>query len=132
MKTNKILTYAILLSLIFIGVYIPLTFGQLSEGFGVGKYPCSVETPLLNDTYKVKTTPGVTAFRSQDIYKNYPIFSSNHMGTNNIKYWRRPTNGQCSPAEMCMGIYDAVNQSIPSSPIAPSWNNNERRVNFYN
>ena len=55
------------------------------EGFdNAGKYPVSIEKPLLKGFYKEKEEPKLTTNEAADIYKNYPIFSSDSMRNNNI------------------------------------------------
>lgn len=98
------------------------------ENLTSGIYPDSVTRPLLDGVYTVKKNPQYDNSSSQDIYKNYPTFSSKHCGTNNIRYWRRPTNGQCTPAGMCMGLYDATEPTIPSPLVPPK---GTKRVNYF-
>lgn len=100
-----------------------------TEHMTSGIYPHSVTRPLLDGVYKVKKNPSYdSTSTSYDIYKNYPSFPSKHCGTNNIRYWRRPTNGRCTPAGMCMGLYDATEQNIPAPPIPPK---GTKRVNYF-
>ena len=103
---------------------------QLSykENLTSGIYPDSVTRPLLYGVYTVKKNPHYDNSSSQDIYKNYPTFPSKHCGTNNIRYWRRPTNGQCTPAGMCMGLYDTTEPTIPSPLVPPK---GTKRVNYF-
>ena len=114
------------------GVSIP--YLKVKESLIGGKYPESVDNLLLADSYKVKKNPGYDAYSgSSDIYINYPQFNAKHCGTNNIRYWRRPTNGQCSPAGFCMGLYDATTPKIPPKLTPPPIisKTGETRVNFY-
>lgn len=113
---------------------IPFLKKELNETFVPGLYPSSVDNPLLVDSYKVKKKPGVDPYSgAAQIWKNYPQFPADHIGTNNIKYWRRPTNGRCTPADMCNGIYEPTEQNIPSPPIPPPVipQPGESRINFY-
>ena len=102
------------------------------EGFiSSGEYPCAVENPLLVGAYKVKKNPGYNnEVNSEDINVNYPSFSSKHFGTNNIKYWSRPTNGLCTPPGFCMSLYADTEQEIPKVPSGPTWDKTPR-VNYY-
>jgi hypothetical protein len=101
------------------------------EGMQAGSYPMAVDTPLLHGWYKTNPDPRVDSFGAEQIHVNYPVFSARHCGTNNIRYWRRPTNGQCTPPGLCMGLYEATEQEIPGAPEAPSWDNPAIRVNYY-
>ena len=127
-----IVTVGLVLLLVSYGVIIPLLEvpdGIEQESFSSpGIYPSAVDNPLLADSYNVKTNPGYDNNGASNIYVNYPRFPAKHCGTNNIKYWRRPTNGLCSPPGMCMGLYDATEPTIPTPPAAP---NGEPRVNYY-
>lgn len=126
---NKISLIILVAMIVFV---IPALLGasRLNEAFSPGKYPCSVIQLPLSDVYKGKSDFGYTNNNSKDIYLNKPVFHAKHCGTNNIRYWRRPTNGLCSPAGMCEGLYDTTEPSIPSRPIPPEWSEIPR-VNFY-
>ena len=124
----------LVLLIVCLGIIIPVTSigdGVDKEGFAIlspGMYPKSVVVPILSDTYNVKQNPGYDNMSSSDIYVNYPQFPAKHCGTNNIRYWRRPTNGQCTPPGMCMGLYDATEPKITGSPAPPQ---GIPRVNYY-
>jgi hypothetical protein len=124
----------IVLLIVTLGVIIPIVRigdGVNQEGFitlSPGMYPKSLDDPILSDTYKVKKDPGYDKMSSSDIFVNYPQFPAKHCGTNNIRYWRRPTNGLCSPPGFCMGLYDATEPKITPPPDAP---NGTPRVNYY-
>ena len=131
-KAKNMYIVALFMVVLITGVSIP--YIKVKESLTGGKYPESVNNPLLADSYKVKKNPGYDAYSgASDIYINYPQFKTKHCGTNNIKYWRRPTNGQCTPAGFCMGLYDATEQKIPAKlnppPIIPKIG--ETRVNFF-
>ena len=61
---------------------------------------------------------------------DYPVFSASSGGTNHLRYWRRPTNGKCSRADMCGGLYMDTEQKIPAAPVAPKWGEGIR-VNYF-
>lgn len=105
---------------------------DVNEGFeNFGKYPVNVDKPLLYDSYKLSKDPKVGEVGAADIYVNYPIFPATWSGTNNLKYWRRPTNGQCTPADLCAGLYEATPQDKPYISRPSSWEDPAIRVNFY-
>ena len=121
---------SLIMIFVILGVVLPFITCN-KEGMQAGAYPQTLNNPLLADSYKVKQNPGYDWYSSStDIYVNYPRFSAKHCGTNNIRYWRRPTNGQCTPPGMCMGLYKATKQKIPPPPIGPSFSQIPR-VNYY-
>ena len=130
MKCNNKSSLIILVAMLVFVVPAVLGASRLNEAFSPGEYPCSVIQLPLADVYNLKKKSGYTNNNSKDIYLNKPVFPAKHCGTNNIRYWRRPTNGQCSQAGMCGGLYDTTEQSIPSKPIPQDWNQ-VPRVNFY-
>lgn len=119
------------LILILVGIIILASIPKrvFYENFSPGYYPKSVEKPLLSDSYNLMDKPGISKLGASDIYVNYPVFPAGHCGTNNIRYWNRPTNGQCTPPEMCMGLYEATKQKMDTFSKVPSWE--DYRVNFY-
>ena len=131
---NNIALVGLVFLIVCIGVLLPVTQvndGINKEGFALlepGMYPLSVDSPLLSDTYDVKQNPGYDNMSAADIFVNYPQFPAKHCGTNNIRYWRRPTNGQCTPPGMCMGLYEATEPKIMPPADAPQ---GEPRVNYY-
>lgn len=105
----------ILMILMIIAYFVYKLFIQFKckENFlSYGDYPISVDKPLLYESYNVKKNPKLDK-STKDIYKNYPIFSSNSLKSNNIRYWDLPTNGQCTPPDFCMSIYNKTLQLIP-------------------
>ncbi len=106
------LLFFILVLIIGMGVIAPtIRPGLTIEGFKTpGDYPLSVDKPLLVGDYNLSLSPGITNRGSQDIYRDYPVFPAASCGTNNIRYWRRPSNGQCAPASMCGGLYTDTEQ----------------------
>jgi hypothetical protein len=94
-----------------------------------GDYPISLDKPLLYENYNVKKNSKLEK-STQDIYKNYPIFPSDSLKNNNIRYWDLPTNGQCTPPDFCMSMYNKTPQNIPPEPKNTGFE--KKRVNFYN
>jgi hypothetical protein len=98
------------------------------ESFSPGKYPSSVTRPLLYGVYDMAKHPKYDENSASDIYVNEPQYPAKHCGTNNVRYWNRPTNGKCVPSGMCMSLYDNTPQSIPPPLLPP---NGIPRVNYY-
>jgi len=102
------------------------------EGFLTpGEYPREQTYPLLYEDYPLKKPKmGLTNLKSEKLYKYYPVFSAESSNNNNIRYWKTPNNGKCSPAEFCDAYYGA--KSIPTdviNPPVPEWG--PQRVNYY-
>ena len=87
------------------------------------------KTMLLSDIYNTAEHPSITANNYSDIYQSYPVFLANSKNNNNIKNWKRPTNGKCSRAEFCGNVYSDTDQQISPEPRPPPLN--KPRVNFY-
>ena len=124
-------THALFLLAAFIFIVVLVMRVSRKEGFSPGIYPLSMDTALLADWYKQNPNPRVDGYGAEEIFVNYPVFPAKHCGTNNLRYWRRPTNGKCTPPGMCMGLYEVTPQDIPGQPQAPSWSDPAIRVNYY-
>ena len=107
-------------------------YSNLSIKLEKGEYPIAVDNPILQCDYPVKENPQLSNLSSENIWKDYPVFSvgSYEQKTNNVRYWKNPNNGKCSPATFCNSIYNDKKIEIPPPPKAPEWDNGIR-VNFY-
>ncbi len=104
-------------------------FSQYNSYLPSGEFPVAVDKPILYGDYNVKKPPSLSDFNASDIYKDYPVFPSDSLEINRIRYWSKPENGTCSRAELCGNFYDDYTpQNIPGPPPVPGWN---KRVNFY-
>lgn len=120
---------SLLMIFLVLGIIVPMFLKINVEGMEPGNYPGSVTNPILSDTYHVKKNPGISTRSASDNYLlDFPSFPAGSCGTNNIKYWRRPDNGMCSPPNFCDGIYESTEQKISSEPQAPE---GTPRVNYY-
>ena len=102
------------------------------EGFLTpGEYPREQTYPLLYEDYPLKKPKmELSTLGSEQLYKYYPVFSADSTKINNIRYWKTPNNGKCSPAEFCDAYYGE--KSIPIdvvNPPVPEWGT--QRVNYY-
>jgi len=130
-KSATFLTVFLLLVIALSSSIVSIINSNKKEPFAdAGEYPKSVETPILQGDYNVQSSPGVSSLGVEDIYTNYPTFPINSCANNNVRYWRKPTNGLCSPPELCGGLYDDTEQVIPPPAIPPTWDSGTR-VNFY-
>lgn len=105
---NKpIMFYVSLFLLLSILFYKPKK--NIKEKFtNFGEYPNSVDYPLLYGDYSLKKKKYnvVSTNNYSDNYEYYPIYSSDSLKINNIRYWKKPDNGKCSRAEFCDVLYD--------------------------
>ena len=130
-KSATFLTVFLLLTMALSSSIVSIINSNKKEAFAdAGEYPVSIENPILHDSYSVQPNPGVSGLGTKDIYMNYPTFPINSCANNNVRYWRKPTNGLCSPAELCGGLYDDTTQEIPPPATPPKWDSGTR-VNFY-
>ena len=135
MKTNRIKEIIFLLLALFI-THISFPFLKNTfEGFSAmtpGMYPISTDVPLLYEEYPLKTHPGVSENTYQDNYPDYPVLASSYeQKTNNIRYWKNPNNGKCSPADFCGGLYENKNIEPSQSPASIPFSSPDIRVNYY-
>ena len=129
MKGNRKGLLSLLMIILFIAIIVPMFLNVNIEGMEPGNYPKSVSSPLLSDTYGVKKNPGLSMRTSEENFNlDFPSFRAGSCGTNNVRYWRRPNNGKCSPPDFCDGIYKSTNQKMSEEPNAP---NGTPRVNYY-
>ena len=138
-KENLVLIFAILLLILLIFNVNIINIITL-KGFinrepfysNPGCYPQSVTHPLLFDTYNLKKNMGLSNLGSEDLFKNDSIYNTSKIEVNNIRYWKVPNNGKCTPANLCDGIYDS-NKILPKNKrrrILP-WTTNTKRVNYF-
>ena len=113
-----------------LNIGVPIKIDTDEPFISPGHYPVAVDQPLLYKNYNVKKNPGVSGFSSQDIISDYPMFPASSCQNNNIRYWRRPNNGTCSPADFCGGIYETTEPNIPP-PLQPPPKDCGVRVNYY-
>ena len=101
------------------------------EGMSPGRFPTAVDDLLLHCDYKQSKPGRLTDMTARERSLNYPVFPAHHLGTNNIRYWRKPTNGQCAPGDLCGGFYDDTPQAVPGPTPAPVTDHGSTRVNYY-
>ena len=103
------------------------------EGFLTpGEYPREQTYPLLYEDYPLKKPKmELSTLGSEQLYKYYPVFSADSTKINNIRYWKTPNNGKCSPAEFCDAYYGEkkIPTDVINHPPVPEWG--PQRVNYY-
>jgi len=139
MKLWQKIILAIFIYFIAITIYILITSKHYSYSYsysygkeGFALRPASVDRKLLldNDDPEHKPKPELSCQSYSTQYVNYPVFPADSMHSNNIRYWKKPTNGQCAPPELCGKVYDKKHINKPIKIPNPGFNC--RRVNFYN
>lgn len=125
---------AMLLIILILCTFVPMNllsrFSKTRcEGFDLSPMKISSMSSPLLPNYRIKNNPALTDYGAQEIATNYPIFPANSYFNNNIKYWRRPTNGTCSPADFCGSLYINTSPTIPQKITPPPCG--VVRVNYY-
>lgn len=131
MDKKTFLILAFLFALLSISIF---RYSYKLEGFAnlqPGTYPISVDVPLLHE-YPLKKNMSVSNNTYAENSTYYPIFGSSYgQFTNNVRYWKTPNNGQCSPAEFCGGLYDDKEIDEPKTPKQIPFSSPDIRVNYY-
>jgi len=138
---SKVTYYMILMVVLVVSIGASIIYPMMNFGvsttanqdepfFSPGHYPVAVDKPLLYNSYNVKENTGVSDYTSEDIMSDYPVFPASSCQNNNIRYWRRPNNGTCSPADFCGGIYKTTEPNIPE-PLQPPPKDCGVRVNYF-
>jgi hypothetical protein len=93
-------------------------------------------SPLLEDDYPLTERQNCTNNSSSTVWKDYPVFKvgSYDQITNNIRYFRNPDIGTCSPEIFCGSLY----KDKPHPKNSPQWlppvtsKSCQARINYYN
>jgi len=129
-----------LLLVLFISLAIA-PFIKSIEGFkGIntdtyGIYPRSVDGPILDD-YPLKNNQHNSKNNTvKNMWKQFPIFSlpSYKQITNNLKYYKTPDNGTCTPPIFCNSLYGEKDniQSNEIYPLPPVSDGQGSRVGYF-
>lgn len=94
-------------------------FNSNMLGLTNGKFPLSVEKPILND-FPLIGKNATSNENYSDIWFDYPIFTlgSFKQLTNNLRYHKNPDNGQCIRADFCGALYKDK-KDVKSNEIYP-------------
>jgi len=125
----------------FIGVFLVFSglWTQLKDLFSTkegmsnitpGNYPESETKLPLEPWYPANTPFHLSDLTYDTQWKDYPTYPARSMKTNLIKYWNNPSNGKCSPPELCNAFYKKIVPDNFIEPTAPDWGSGIR-VNFY-
>ena len=98
-----------------------------------GKYPNSVEHPMMEGSlYPYKNPRGLSDASYRDQWLKFPLWAvgSYEQKTNNVRYWSGPCNGTSSPADLCGGLYEKIEEKKSCIP-APPKKFCKTRVNYY-
>ena len=125
--------YATVINVIILAlmVFLFLTYGSIrKEGFTPGMFPKDVDFPLLYQDYPLKQKIELSKTGSEVAFSEYPIYSASSLENNNIRYWKTPDNGKCSPAIFCDTLYDdKTAKHLELNKPEPEWDMG--RVNYY-
>ena len=112
---------------------VGLCMYDMREGFSL-RDAGDVNSKLLLDGWYPLNKPDaeISDLTMEDQYVNYPIFPAYYTkNVNNLRQWRKPNNGQCSPPDLCGKVYSDREVTLPKKPKMPGFDNGTR-VNFYN
>jgi hypothetical protein len=111
---------------------------DVNEGFTLGStnglYPCSQTNTLVQDTYPITGTNGVSDQSGEKMWSKYPIFEvgSFKQMTNNIRYPNNPDDGRCTAANFCYTLYkDKDMGSNVVTQLPPVDPNSGTRVGYF-
>ena len=76
------------------------------------QYPLSVDKGILEQYYQTKLDPQLSKLNYRTMSKNYPIYPSNSLRNNNLKYWSLPDNGTCFFPELCNNMYNELSCEV--------------------
>lgn len=124
MKFKK--TILFLLGILLVALLIA-PFIKSIEGFSginndiTGIYPRAVDRPILDD-YPLTNEKDIYNLRNnsvKDIWHEFPVFSlpSFKQITNNLKYYKIPDDGTCTPPMFCNAFYKE--KEVPSNEVNP-------------
>lgn len=126
--------------MLLLAVALPLFFNmfqsfRLMEGysnFQAAATSSSYDADLLvKDTFPVKN---VSSSHPSSVWWKYPIFKVGSYAqiTNNLRYFRNPDIGSCTPSEFCDSMYDDIkNKSNYISPLPPVDDSAGTRVGYF-
>lgn len=124
MKFKRTIIY--LFGILLISLVIA-PFVKNIEGFSginndiIGIYPRAVDKPILDDypLTNEKDIYDITNNSVKDIWREYPVFSlpSFEQITNNLRYYKTPDDGTCTPPMFCNAFYK--NKKVPSNKVYP-------------
>jgi len=103
---------------------------ELAEGSAPSNPGLNLVIKLGSPDSALKNPPELMNQGSADIYKNYPVFPAGSVEINNLRYWKTPNNGKCSPAEFCGAYYNEKQMPI-NTLLAPNPEWGKERVNYY-
>lgn len=112
------------------------TFSGINNDI-IGIYPKAVDKPILVGDYPLtneKDIYNITNNSVKDIWREFPVFSlpSFEQITNNLKYYKTPDDGTCTPPMFCNAFYKE--KKIPSNeikPLPPVSNGPGMRVGYF-
>lgn len=125
-----IVLFGLLTVVIIAAIYKTKTEGFASSSvlakYGSGSFPDAVSSGLLSDTYPIGKSNGAMWWM-----KPVSQVGSYKQITNNLKYYRNPDIGTCTPNMFCGVMYkDRVLGSNCHDPLGPA-PDCDVRINYY-
>ena len=139
MKFKRTIIY--LFGILLISLVIA-PFVKNIEGFSginndiIGIYPRAVDKPILDDypLTNEKDVYDITNNSVKDIWREYPVFSlpSFEQITNNLRYYKTPDDGTCTPPMFCNAFYKEKKvKSNEVYPLPPVTDGEGTRVGYF-
>ena len=123
--------------MLLLAVALPLFFNmfqslRLMEGYSNFQAVSTSSSDLLiKDTFPVKQ---VSTKPQSSVWWKYPIFKVGSYAqiTNNLRYFRNPDIGSCTPSDFCDSMYDDIkNKSNYITPLPPVDDSAGTRVGYF-
>jgi hypothetical protein len=123
--------------MLLLAVALPLFFNmfqsfRMMEGYSNFHAGSTSSSDLLiKDTFPVKQ---VSTKPPSSVWWKYPIFKVGSYAqiTNNLRYFRNPDIGSCTPSDFCDSMYDDIkNKSNYITPLAPVDDSTGTRVGYF-
>ena len=126
--------------MLLLAVALPLFFNmfqslRLMEGYSNFKAGSTSSSDLLiKDTFPVTDLNKVSSNQPSSVWWKYPIFKVGSYAqiTNNLRYFRNPDIGSCTPSDFCDSMYEDIkNKSNYISPLPPVDDSAGTRVGYF-
>ena len=111
-----------------------------SEGFSLsnaGDFPISQTERLLQDSFPITDTNGISAMSADQMWWRYPTFQlgSFEQITNNMKHQDNPDNATCTASTFCYALYknatDKKSNNVYALPPVTPATNESTRIGYF-
>ena len=113
---------------------------KTTEGFSLsnaGDFPISQTERLLQDSFPITDTNGISAMSADQMWWRYPTFQlgSFEQITNNMKHQDNPDNATCTASTFCYALYknatDKKSNNVYALPPVTPATNESTRVGYF-